>query len=67
MDYSIVGILRDKILCQLYRSIDELTLAIQIAWDEIFQETINRIIDLWRPRLTAVIRNEGGHVEHEFR
>jgi len=53
MDYGVWGILRDKVLCQRYRSIDELKLAIQVGWDEISQKPLTESSTIgagaWQP------------------
>ena len=47
-----------------YPSIEELSAAVQRAWDSISQRFINKSIDEWRLRMEKIIEMDGGHIEH---
>ena len=52
--------------CQ-FENIDQLKLALEAEWNRLSQKFINKSIDEWRQRLEAVVKNNGGHIEHLFK
>jgi len=63
MDYSIWGILKDRIGEQAYESVDTLKAAIRREWFALEQDVIDRAIDDWPRRIDAVIAARGEHFE----
>jgi hypothetical protein len=63
LDYSFWSIIEAETNAQAHGSIESLRQAIIHAFDNLDQETINRIIDDWPRRLDAVINAQGGHFE----
>jgi inhibitor of nuclear factor kappa-B kinase subunit alpha len=60
MDYSIWGILEAKVNATKYRSLDSLKRAVQREWKKLPMGVIGSVIDLWRPRLRACKKANGG-------
>jgi len=44
--------------------VDQLKQGIVEDWNKLSQRFINRSIDEWRGRLTRVVQQQGGHIEH---
>jgi len=44
-----------------FENVDQLKLALEDEWNRHF---IKKSIDEWRQRLEAVVKNNGGHIEH---
>jgi hypothetical protein len=63
LDYSIWGILKDRVGEQAYESVAALKDAIRREWFALEQDVIDRAIDDWPRRLDAVIEAQGGHFE----
>jgi hypothetical protein len=64
MDYSVWGILEEKISRKSYATLDQLKYALRKAWDEIEVETLQKIIKNFPKRLKACIEAKGGQFEH---
>jgi len=47
-----------------FENVDQLKLALEDEWNRHF---INKSIDEWRQRFEAVVKNNGGHIEHLFK
>jgi len=47
-----------------FTSVDQLIQAIVEEWNKLLQRFIDRSIDEWRRRLTNVVQQQGGHIEH---
>jgi hypothetical protein len=63
LDYSIWGILKDRVGEQAYESVTALKDAIRREWFALDQDVIDRAVDDWPRRLSAVIEADGGHFE----
>ena len=66
LDYCIWDFLKDRVYATAPRTIGQLEQRIRQVWEELPQQVIDSSIDVWRQRIAAVIRNEGGHIQHEF-
>jgi len=64
LDYGIWGILQQTVYREKISTVEELKERILQVWDNLSQTTIDRCIDAFRKRLHAVIRVNGGHIEH---
>jgi hypothetical protein len=65
LDYGIWDMM-DRVYATAPKTIAQLEQRIRQVWEELPQEFINSTIDRWRQRVAAVIRNGGGHIQHEF-
>jgi len=67
VDYTTWGALQRKVyLRRKFENVDQLKLALEFGgWVE--QAFIIKSIDEWRQRLKAVVKNNGGHIEHLFK
>ena len=65
LDYGIWGIMVKSAYGKRkrYDNIDDLKAGIRKAWEELTQDTINKVIDQWRHRLQQVVDIHGGHIE----
>lgn len=63
MDYSVWGILEQKLAGKRYTSVQKLKQALQKAWGQFTQEELLKIVDNFPKRLTACIQAQGGHFE----
>jgi len=50
-----------------FENVDQLKLASEAERYRLSQTFINKSIDEWRQRLEAVVKHNGGHVEHLFK
>jgi hypothetical protein len=64
MDYSIWGILKEKVYARHFKTVEEMKEVIQDEYDALDMGQIGRATAQWRTRLGLVVRNEGGHFEH---
>jgi hypothetical protein len=47
-----------------FTTVDQLKQTIAEEWNKLSQRFIDRSIDEWRRRLTSVVQQQGGHIEH---
>ena len=47
-----------------FTTVDQLKQTIVEEWNKMSQRFIDRSIDEWRRRLTNVVQQQGGHIEH---
>ena len=47
-----------------FTTVDQLKQVIVEEWNKLSQRFIDRSIDEWRRRLTLVVQQQGGHIEH---
>ena len=47
-----------------FTTVDQLKQAIVEEWNKLSQRFIDRSIAEWRHRLTNVVQQQGGHIEH---
>lgn len=66
LDYGIWDMMKDRVYATAPKTIGQLEQRIRQVWEELPKKFINSTIDRFRLRLAAVIRNEGGHIQHEF-
>lgn len=66
MDFTIWGILEQKICSFKHKSIKSLQCALEKAWDKITPEDITAILKNFRKCLQACIKEQGGHFETEI-
>ena len=66
VDYSVWGMLQQRLYRVPIRDTDELRKRLVATWAEFQQSVVNDAADQWRKRLEACIRAEGGHFEHLF-
>lgn len=64
VDYSIWGILQEKVYRYRIADLDELKQRLQIEWADMDQTVITAAIHQWRLRLSACVKANGGHIEH---
>jgi len=59
------GALQQRVYRQRqFKTVEELKRAIVTEWQKLSQRFIDNIINKWRRRLEAVIKNGGEHIEH---
>ena len=64
LDYGIWEDLEAQVYRRPIHTMEELKARIVECWEEFPQETINKVIDRFRPRLRKCIEAEGEHFEH---
>ena len=65
VDYAIWGALQQRVYHERqFKTVEELKRAIVTEWQKLSQRFIGNIINEWRQRLEAVIKNGGEHIEH---
>lgn len=64
MDFSIWGILKDKVGTKKYQSVDALKSALRREWKRIPQAHIRAACDVFIDRLKAIVRAKGDHIEN---
>lgn len=67
LDFSIWGLLEQRLDKRRYRSVKELKMALKRAWKTISADELRRIAENFRKRLQACIQAKGGHFEHLLR
>lgn len=60
LDYSIWGILEAKVNATKYHRLNSLKRAVQREWKKLPMGMVRSVIDLWRPRLRACVKANGG-------
>lgn len=63
-DFSVWGILKEKVGTKRYTSIDHLKQALRREWAKIPQSHLRAACDAFIDRLKAIIRAKGGHIEN---
>src|SRR5271166_1813765 len=66
VDYAVWGALQQMVYRDRVNSLQDLMEKITRCWEELSQGLIDRAIDQWRPRLNAVVRVNGGHIEQTW-
>jgi len=64
VDYSIWGMLQERVYRVPICDTDELRKRLVATWAEFQHNVMDDAVDQWRKRLEACIRAEGGHFEH---
>lgn len=64
LDFSIWGLMEQRLGKRRYRSVKELKKALKRVWKTITDEELRAIAENFRKRLQACIQAEGGHFEH---
>ena len=63
VDYAVWGALQQMVYRDHVSGLEDLKEKITHCWEELSRGLIDRAIDQWLPRLNAVIRANGGHIE----
>lgn len=66
VDYSVWGILQERVYRTRIADIDELKQRLQVEWANLDQSIVTRAIQQWRRRLSACVKAGGGHFEHRL-
>jgi hypothetical protein len=68
LDYFVWNALSEKVYANRHTpfTMPELKEAIVAKWEEIPLRHIRKAILQWKPRLQAVVKEDGGHIEHLF-
>jgi len=66
VDYSIWGILEEKVYQHRINNLDELKQRLRTEWCNLDHAVVAAAIRQWRRRLTACVHAGGGHFEHRF-
>jgi len=64
VDYSVWGVLRERVYRENIRTLDELRQRITEEWERMDQCIIDNAVKQWRQRLRACVSANGGHFEH---
>jgi len=65
MDYAVWGTLQQQVYHkQKFTTVDQLKQAIVEEWNKLSQRFIDCSIEEWRRRLTNVVQQQGGHIQH---
>lgn len=64
LDFSVWGLLEQRLGKRCYRSVKELKAALKRAWNTITADELRKIVENFRKRLRACIQANGGHFEH---
>ena len=65
VDYTVWGALQQQVYHnRKFTTVDQLKQAIVEEWNKLSQRFIDCSIDEWRRRLTNVVQQQGGHIEH---
>jgi len=65
VDYAAWGALQEKVYHNWkFTTVNQLKQAIVEEWNKLSQRFIDRSIDEWRRRLTNVVQQQCGHIEH---
>jgi len=67
VDCALWGALQ-QMVCRdsIITSLNDMKEKIWRCWAELSQGLIDRAVDQWRPRLQAVVKAKGGHIEQLF-
>jgi len=66
VDYSIWGILEERVYKRKIKDVNELRQRITEEWDSLDQSVIDKAVAQWRQRLRACVAAKGGHFEHKI-
>ena len=66
VDYSIWGILQERVYRERVSDVDELKRRLRIEWANMNNNIITAAIYQWRRRLLACIESDGGQFEHKL-
>jgi hypothetical protein len=67
VDYAIWGALQQRVyLRREFTNVEELKFALIDEWRKMSQAFIDKSINEWRRRLSCVVHQNGGHIEHMF-
>lgn len=66
LDYSIWGLLEEKLYKTTIADVEELKQRLVHLWNSIPQQTVAAIVDQWRPRLHKCVEANGGHFQIHF-
>lgn len=65
VDYAVWGALQQQVYHnRKFTTVSQLKQAIVEEWNKLSQRFIDRSINEWRRRLTDVVQQQGGHIEH---
>lgn len=64
LDYSVWGLLKQRVYSRHLSTIEELGSVIQEEFNALDQAHITNAIQQWRKRLRLVVQHQGGHIEH---
>ena len=66
VDYKIWGVLQDRVYRTRIRDVEHLRQRLIEEWSRFDQRIIDGAVNQWRQRLSACVRAEGGHFEHQL-
>jgi len=66
VDYKIWSALQDHVYRTRIRNIQYLKERLVEEWGRFDQDIISQAVNQWRARLTACVRSNGGHFEHQL-
>lgn len=66
VDYKIWGVLQERVYQTRIRNVDHLRERLVEEWSRFDQSIIDGAVMQWRKRLTACVRCQGGHFEHQL-
>lgn len=66
VDYSVWGILQERVYSARIADLEELKQRLLIEWEKLDHGIIVAAIQQWRRRLLACAKASGGHFEHKF-
>lgn len=66
MDYCVWGMLKQRVYARHFTTTDELAGIIKEEAKLLDQGKITSSIEQWRKRMQLVVRNNGGHIEHQL-
>lgn len=64
LDFSVWGLLEQRLGKKSYKSVKQLKAALKRAWKSITDDELNKIVEDFPKRLRACIQAKGGHFEH---
>lgn len=64
LDYSVWGLLEQRLGKRSYKCVDQLKTALKRAWESITDDELKRIVEDFSKRLRACIQAKGGNFEH---
>ena len=67
VDYAVWGALQQRVYKHKIRDLSHLKEIIKLEWSRISMRFIIRSIEQWRSRLSSILQQNGGHIEHLFK
>jgi len=64
VDYAVGALQQQVYHNRKFTTVDQLKQAIVEEWNKLLQHFIDCSIEEWRRRLTNVVQQQGGHIEH---